>query len=909
MGQGYQYKQIVGPWQGIDARPNDLANVEIVTNDWINAHVRSDNLITQRPGTISSGLKGSTSFKCINAVFPCTRVSTLNKTIPGDPSTFVGSDIYSPSFLAYISQGTDDSQGSLYNGIAIQATISVGFKLEASGGRFTFSAYSGTTLLYALDAGTGQEATPVLSLATANTLLPLVGGSSAIVLVDPNLQIGTDPFTTTSIVSLGPFDTTSTATTAFRTALIWNPDVLSTAATNADDGIHVTTDLFQSKFILNRVGYHDSTVTDSTQFRNKATYFTINSQLWKFDGVRAIMPGPGKLDLSVTSAIISAGGAVDVGVRNYAVTTRYWDIDGTVVEGPLSATVTGTTNMGNQTVTIHGLKTHRHITAGLTGPTGLFGSDFHSNFWTSGSGGGANPVVINVSGSGTFWLRGDPVLANSTPLTTGAAVTPSNLIVQGKIASLTNTALTLSSNSSSFPVPGAGSYTFSRNLTMRLWRQKLIGTDWYLVGEVPYGNDLLATGNDIVDVTADANLGPAYVFPNYVPQTYELQDASLRLATTYFDHVTVHDGLLITATGTTVRYSIAGAGPDAMALDTNSFTVPAKQGDSIQGLFSFNSILYVWTDNSLFAVSGILPQPSNVAPGTFRLDALSSIYGCVNSKSIVQVDDKLVWLSPIGLCSVKPGTYPVELDSPTRAIYSRLNRSGSSGKAFSSLSFDVGRAFYDTIRKLYVCSLSYYENPSSPTTTTVFLVWNVDAGGIWEIWADLDSTGGSFTVPSMGTYLVGGDTSLRRFSDLEPQLQEKYDAADGVNPIRFRLAGSWEAYGDANVPKNFERFKVFGGSDNNSQSFRLGCELQRNFNADSAASKVLDFSTGTGWGLGSYALSAYGNPAKDGLYMKTRFPKARSLRPVFTHRNLYEKVKILGWQYEVSADFKEGKNK
>ncbi len=156
--------------------------------------------------------------------------------------------------------------------------------------------------------------------------------------------------------------------------------------------------------------------------------------------------------------------------------------------------------------------------------------------------------------------------------------------------------------------------------------------------------------------------------------------------------------------------------------------------------------------------------------------------------------------------------------------------------------------------------------------------------------------------------MLDSKAHLTRFSDAELGMPDNFTAADGPTPIPFSYSASWEELGSPSIAKNFTRFRLLAGtSGGTEQHFTLDVNLQKDYSTGTMGSKTLDFNSTTGFGLSDYGMAPYGDPTKSGLNMKPLNSKARAMRPVFTHNKLYEKVKIMGWEYELSPDFKQNK--
>lgn len=878
----YNYKTITGPFVGLDLRPNDLERDDNAASDMLNAHVTTDNLLSQRPGTIIgnaallpiSPFGNHIPFARPNSGF----IGLINSTPGVSDPTFV------PALMAISSSNEFDAGPSKLDEPAAiiystPATLTIG---NGGAGDCSLQAVSSNFHLYSYDPTTGAQTSDLNIFNNTNPTPYSLAQFAIDGSIDPDVNITGDSaaLSATSLVALGPFDTRLTRNVVAqfsRSFQIWKQTPVP-GATN--------TTLIN--FSLNATGFDRQ--SDSVSFNGTTTYLTYSGVLFEIDGVRAFTPTPPVTNPLVTVTVTDANpGNVDIGVHNYAYNFRYYDLNGGFVDGPL---ITNNTD-GDQsnpspaspfTVTVNSTTKIVDVEINLTQlELSRYNTNNAPRIGATTSGSSPTPTSQITGCTGINLQAGDPIIV---PLYNGGT---------GQISSVFNTTV-------ANVIPGSGlidtvdtlpSYDagfLARNFTICLWRTAVSGTEYELVGESTVD---CTADTHLLDNVADANLGEAYIPLAYVPGS-----PAVTGDLPPFEFLTIHDNLLVAASGSTVFWTL----PDNLftwSSDQNSFTVTLLPGDKISGIRSYGGTLFIWTMETLWGVTGALPQPGS-GTTSFSLFQISASVGCINHKSITPIEGMIVWMGRQGLYSITPGGLPTVIDTPIRPLYSGLNKLNVSPLV------DTGRACYDPNRRLFFCSATVQNASLSLQPFT--LVWNIANGGSWELWSGLDSTAGSAYLPGYGPYFIDSVAHLQRFSDQEANMPDSFTAADGVNPIPFSYSGSWESMGSPSIAKNYTRFRLLAGqSGGTEQHFTLGVNLQKDYSLGSAGSKTMNFNLTTGFGLGAYGMTPYGDPTYSGLNMKPLNSKARSMRPVFTNNKLYEKVKIMGWEYELSPDFKQNK--
>ncbi len=106
-----------------------------------------------------------------------------------------------------------------------------------------------------------------------------------------------------------------------------------------------------------------------------------------------------------------------------------------------------------------------------------------------------------------------------------------------------------------------------------------------------------------------------------------------------------------------------------------SFEVRTNDGDKVTGMKTYNSTVIVTKERSFAKIMGSTPED-------LQLVELSTEFGCISNKSIVEFDQKLAWLDRRGILEFNGSTWQI-ISTPVEPIFRRMNLSAAREKACS----------------------------------------------------------------------------------------------------------------------------------------------------------------------------------------------------------------------------------
>lgn len=121
----------------------------------------------------------------------------------------------------------------------------------------------------------------------------------------------------------------------------------------------------------------------------------------------------------------------------------------------------------------------------------------------------------------------------------------------------------------------------------------------------------------------------------------------------------------------TVWFSDVGA-PESIQPE-NFFEVRTNDGDRILATKTYGSQVIVMKENSFHKIIGDSPE-------NFELVEISNRYGCLSNKTVVEYEQKLLWLDKKGVLEFNGANYDI-ISTPVEDIFRRMNVEAAKEKA------------------------------------------------------------------------------------------------------------------------------------------------------------------------------------------------------------------------------------
>lgn len=436
-------------------------------------------------------------------------------------------------------------------------------------------------------------------------------------------------------------------------------------------------------------------------------------------------------------------------------------------------------------------------------------------------------------------------------------------------------------------------YVVSNNLRIVIYRTTAGGALYFKVVEVP-NNSYLAT-QVVQDSFAPANLGSQYIPPTKLRDILDFKPR----------YLCVHQGLLIASgapNAANAWFFSNGEGPEYFDAEINVEQIKAASGGGVRGLGSDQEHLIIGTNSTLFVVTGDLDG------GSARIERLGNVgFACHNT--IVDIGDKLVFLSGTGFWSVQNGFNLEEIGQPINPDF--INTLGLS--AVQLPQYRRAFAIYFEETREYICFVPAESNSGvDKYINTNAVVHTYDAfHNAWGIWKSLNM-GGGLAVYNDNIYFQSKRSDA--FFTVTGNLWQRSalgtidDYADHDQPINFQLGPQWIDAGEPSVYKVFLWFKVYSLLRQTlPATFNLSVSLERDFNRGVtwASFEVLlgGFQTSQGWGFFAWGEAGWGTPEAQASKIKLRSGKAQSLRYLMTNNLLHQKVALSAWETVITAPY------
>lgn len=437
----------------------------------------------------------------------------------------------------------------------------------------------------------------------------------------------------------------------------------------------------------------------------------------------------------------------------------------------------------------------------------------------------------------------------------------------------------------------------SNNLRIAIYRIKNGGIDYFSVAEIP--NNSFAATQVYNDNKADTALGLQYLFAAD-GRDHDILANSPR-------YLVVHQEQLIAAGSfsdpDTIFISLPGE-PWYFPIDGGSFDVISTRAGGISGLGSDGTFLIAGKESELFIGSGDFS-----APGQFRFERFNQSIGFACHNTIREIGDGIAFLSKIGFYTLRGGSRLVELGEGVNKVFGDPVYSEA-----ARLQLKRSFGLYWESEELFVC----YVPCESGSGTSRFansnaLIFTYDTffEG-WIDWTALNMGGGMCIFgDELWWQSRRDDTALTVTGNLWRMVNQGniYDFADHDVAIDWRFEPQWDDGGEPSTLKLVTRMRIYSLiRDVLQAAFAMTVKTEIDYGYGLVHSNFMaqfGQAGSAGYGYGAWGSSPWGSPVTATILYKLRVTKLRSIRFLFSHNTIHEKVAISGWEYEMSAPYRE----
>lgn len=619
---------------------------------------------------------------------------------------------------------------------------------------------------------------------------------------------------------------------------------------------------------------------NSASFEN-ATSYVINSVAYintgtdeqqKYDGqkvYRAGLPAPA----STFAAAVGGAGSVNAGDHTYTMFYRQYDKQGNYVESDESALVT-VTSVGSQ--------------INLTLPNIRDTTGFNTDKATvNGSQTGVTTIAVLDStlkvGDPVFFInRATGAIVDNRTVQAGSTTT--SLIIDGAAVNVNNADI------------------ISAGLSIVITRTKVGGTLPYVVAEI--ANNSGTATISYTDNATDASLTEIFSRPGF-GMDHGLPPKG-RYGSVHFGVAVIAGDL---AEGDRVYYSLAN--PEHWPSLSN-FEIRTNEQDAISGLFVSNEFLIIFKQNSVWSVSGSLPDDDYSASEVTRK------LGCSAHASITQMPDgSIFFLSRMGPQRIIQAGEPQDIAFPILPLFI----DGNFG-ADQQLQLRRAVSYLDLKNEKIVlfipCETTNSGGKVSANENSITLCLdygrslkrNDDLGPCWFRWTGFNFAGG---------VIVDDDDVVfveRRYSSFSGDMAYNvhrrlntntvYDFADHNEPIAFDYIQGWETMNAPSVYKLPLRWKLFSQDAQLAADFSISVETNLDYGetADSQFTASLGAANGVGgWGAFAWGVSPWDSSQPPTLMKNLKRTRCQAFRMRYQDATLYTTPLITQWEVEVSTPF------
>lgn len=467
----------------------------------------------------------------------------------------------------------------------------------------------------------------------------------------------------------------------------------------------------------------------------------------------------------------------------------------------------------------------------------------------------------------------------------------SSSYVERLVTARTNTTITVAGNA----INVTDGDVISNNLRIVVYRNTAGGSLYYKVVEIP--NNPFVPTQAYLDTLATASLGSQYLPPTQIRDILEIKPR----------YLAVHQNLLIAAGAANAAnnwYYSNNDNPEGFDAEINVEQIKSTFGGGIKGLGSDQEHLIIGTEKALFVVTG------DIGGGTARQEKVSQRgLGFASHNSIVDIGDRIIFLSTTGFWAIQGGFNIEEIGAPVNPDF--LNVLGFSEDEKPRLKRAVATYYEETNE--YICFVpaetgsgtNKYVNENSVTHTydTFHQAWGT--------WTGLNLAGG---VTVFENNIFFQDKRFDSVLSVSGNLWERQNSAqvDDYNdhhlPIAFKLGTQWMDAGEPSVFKVFLWLKIYNLFRTRIPApFTFSISVEKDYNKGvpwSSFDIVMGgISSLLGWGYFPWGITEWGSPQVKTGKKKLRSGKAESLRYVITNSVGSEKTSISAWETVVTLPY------
>ncbi len=352
---------------------------------------------------------------------------------------------------------------------------------------------------------------------------------------------------------------------------------------------------------------------------------------------------------------------------------------------------------------------------------------------------------------------------------------------------------------------------------------------------------------------------------------------------------------------------------------SNTFNLP-PHARKAKGLISVNDRLFIFSENSIQVVEGVLDNAS-----TFTVSDLTTGIGCLDSRSLISIDGTIFFRSQLGLAMLRGNAFDYEWSQPISdiladpkvrtscyhwrsrnlllvSVLKPLISHNWSNSSFSATAYDHIRDTADGQRSMTGGNYRLaYMAGNEPAYT---LVYDFESKR-WSKWT-IDTYNGA--VESFGDLIVAPPLSPTGDPTYYTRLSMSCNWTDNGKPFTAKYFTEWYDGGVPAVDKSFNRAQIFSTdtSEAGGQGFKLTVSTERDWQPGLVVDKfedLTDFKVDTGYAETPYDSQPYGDPELSDKVLPLSNQRCKSLRVVIENSEPNRNIAINGVAVEINPKF------